>query len=126
MLLGSFRFQVSGTALFKNFKAPKGKQYLIKSVIFVIQTSGNNTVVLLDYNIEEHPFGVGSVGSAFMGFEVINTNSNNVQYFVEVETKYFCVTALSTATIDCDVYVHGDLIPISKKEAILEWFRKGR
>ncbi len=122
-------------ALFTGFagkyKAPKGLQYLVESINFTAVTiSDDNQIVVIDRLIDDATIELGTFDESIASatFEVA---ANNLQWNhwignINHKTKYLSIATISTNTIFALVTIYGQLVPITKIDAIMEWFRKGR
>lgn len=127
--------------LLKNHKAPQGLQYLVESmslqIIVVAESAAARQVIvdLMDYNKEE--FAEDNQARTMQSIATLafiqsanstawNQPTHYNQSGINHKTKFLSLNINNVAATQYKVHVYGQLIPISRTEAIIEWFRKGR
>jgi len=109
------------------FKAPRGLQYFIESISMVNQTAINNILVMvIDFLAEDEQtdsFNRSSPSIANMITTIggLHTFINSINH----KTKFISIGKNSTAGVTTFINIYGKLIPISRTDTLLEWFRKG-
>jgi len=108
------------------FRAPAGKQYLIRSIIVAITTAGDNAIQFWDRPVEDDPDAIAVTVDRFITFpaDAINVYQVNFHNF-KVKTITYAVVTTSIA-FEAFLTIEYDLIKFSKIEALWDWFRQGR
>lgn len=122
-----FDIHVTTTSVSK--RAPRGMMWMIDSLIFNNFVTANNAIVVRqewrdsDKQVQALP----ELTTDDM-LEHNTDNTGNFQYIrLEEKTKYITVGRVSDGnTPDCMVYGYGRLINASRRELLIEWFRKAR
>lgn len=119
---------VDYTDLLLRFKAPKGLQYKISGICFSnINVVAGVVVFVVDYLAEDEL--TDSMIRTVPNIAAWNSALSSSGIFInnmDHKTKFITIAKNSTAPVRTIINIYGDLVPISRTEAILEWFRKGR
>ena len=112
----------------KGHKAPSGFQYLIEGIFISILDAGNSNAVILDYITEDEVSFLGTVTNihALLIVPTDNVNAGVHMTGINHKTKFLTIALSDSAATVVWVGIYGELITISRTEAIIEWFRKGR
>jgi hypothetical protein len=112
----------------RNFKAPKGVQYKIDTIAFNVMTGAGNQMHIVDYLIEDDsPADIGLSLQSLITFDLNNVPFGLSITDVDHKTKYLSLSPrINTTAFSASISIFGSLVPLSKVDAVMEWFRKGR
>ncbi len=122
MLLISLLF----TDLTHRFRAPPGKQYFVESINFMAGTGVASSILIFDRWVGFEVVDLSSARHVLATFntEISGTNHNITS--INHKTKYLSISKDISGNVAVPIEIYGEIIPISKLEAIWEWFGKGR
>lgn len=109
----------------RRFKAPKGLQYLITGIYLAVFEATTGNAYVLDYLVEDE-ITVVLVITEQNVLSMISTNVIDNSFIDNLNHKTKYLTLGTVGNANCLFVVFGELIHLSKTEAIIEWFRKGR
>ena len=114
----------------RRFSAPTMKQFSIDSIIISNFIVAENGIIILDRYLDDDIIGaiapsLHEVSNSMIIFEA-NTSATFHMTNLRHQTKYITIARTGSATILTFVYVYGDIIKMSKEDAIWEFIAKRR
>ena len=125
IVLASIGFGGVAKTVFK--KAPRDKQYLIDSIYYSNRDAIAGELLVIDQRVEESPASLGTLHNVIGIFDLGVLGSTQQIMLNGLKTKYMTIRPRSVSDLPVGtVIIFGDLIPLSKVDAIWEFIRKGR
>ena len=113
--------------LFLRYKAPVNTMYNITGINFSNFLSVSAELFVYDYLLEDDITDDDSGSSNFIA--TFNTAIAGTSHFIDSinhKTKFITIGKNTGTSIACQVQIYGDIVPVSKTDLLIEWFRKGR
>lgn len=126
--MGIISVVMDNSMLSLRYKAPKNHMYRVTDIHGSVISNGNNQGVwVIPYLVEPERIAFNPQGE-FLAFIVCHIAGQSIDFeFMNAEnTKFISLVRRLDANFECAIVIHYELIKASKKELILEWFRKGR
>ncbi len=110
------------------FKAPRGQQYFVTAIAMVNLLAVNNVFsFVIDFLSEDQQTDSLIRSAPFLAGIVTTVSGHNIVIQdINHKTKFLTIGKNSTTAVRVFVSIYGKLIPISRTDALIEWFRKGR
>lgn len=108
-------------------KAPRNTMYKITGIQYMLQTAVQNKTAIYDREIKS-PTGAPIESTNTVDGIIANFTNNFVgQSFVDninETVKHITIAKDSNSNVDSRVIIYGDIVKASRKDLIVEWFRK--
>ena len=121
-------FEITGTQGIIRRKAVKGEQFKIYHIVYSTRSVNQNNLKVIDFLVEDEltVLELTKTGGLLADFDCNVEGVFNFDYSLGYETKYFSIGTENTNAFTGTLFIMYELVPISKLEALMEWFRKGR
>ncbi len=107
-------------------KAPSGLQYFIQSVNFMAGSGVLASILILDYLVEDEITDIHTTREVLCSYSPEISGTNHQIVDINHKTKYISITKDLAASVAVAINIYGKLVPLTRTDAILEFFRKGR
>lgn len=113
---------IDDTFQHRRFRAPRNSMYEISSILFSVNIAGTNFLLVVDRELAPDIQTsslletIGQIDTGVIGnFQILD---------MDTRTKTLTLIKAGSTSITVRVVVYGKVISASKRELIIEWFRK--
>jgi len=112
----------------KKFKAPRGTMYKVSSVVFLSLVALSAFVFCISRSLsttQGNPDQVlNSQGDVFAGHDMTIAGVSFECTGIDEIMKTISISKTSTGACEVKIIIYGEIIPATRRELIIEWFRK--
>ena len=109
----------------KSFKAPRNTMWRVDSINFSNQlVVANEEIFVVDRQFPTATLTVSRTVDHILGVMPTDAIANHQILDIDHKTKYLTIVSEAGTTKDAQISIYGEIIRASRKELLIEWFRK--
>lgn len=110
--------------LVERYKAPIFTMFKIDSIFFNnLSAVSGQSIKVMNRRVDNETR-LPHVGDVIAKFSVATTDRSQQITNIDEKSKWLTIGTDGANPIVCDVFIYGDIVPATKRELIIEWFRK--